>query len=146
MTAVLFARTRDDAARAAEQMGLPELSWIWPTNEISVRGMVVDRVVYVAGWEESEAQGIEVADAVMARSTPAEVVIEDWPGTMQVPAFKHAAEQSARLLADQRSRGAVPASPFIDPGTITAAPRYRRGAPPRTRRQRLLSWLGFDRG
>ena len=66
MTAVVLARTYDDAARAAGLLGLSR-DWVYPHQAYLLRGLQPALVVYVEGWTESAAlvdANIGVAEAV----------------------------------------------------------------------------------
>lgn len=60
MTVVILARTYGDAYDAAQHLGIGP-SWIYPHEAILLRGVLVSRVIYVEGWEQSELPG----DALM---------------------------------------------------------------------------------
>lgn len=65
---VIVAADYGTAATTAARLGLG-LNWHYPHDIEHVRGLAIGRVIYVEGWETSQALTAEAVTAVVARMT-----------------------------------------------------------------------------
>lgn len=117
-TTVIMARTYADAAEVAMRTGLGR-DWLYPHDPALLRGMVIQRVVYVEGWLSSTSITVETAEEVQRRLAPdARVVV------------------APRAILGAQEPPAAVSAPFVEtvaPGPVIPAPRSsraRRGTPP----------------
>jgi len=117
MTAVVvFAKDYAAAATAAAQLGLGQ-DWVYPHDPDRLRGMAIDRVVWVDGWEASRAITPQAGAVAIARMTA------------------NASERFVRLQAPQ----SFP-SPFVE----TVAPVARNVQHGQGRRRRGILPTGYE--
>jgi len=117
VTTVVMARDYGLAAEVALRSGLGR-DWLYPHDPTLLRGMVIQRVIYVEGWLHSTTLTIETAEEVQHRLAPDAKVVTITRAELS------ALEPPAPISA-----------PFVEtvaPGPIQDAPRpsRRRGGTP----------------
>jgi hypothetical protein len=84
-TTVIMARDYRTAAEVAGRLGLGH-DWLYPHSPELMRGMVIQRVIYVEGWLTATSITVETAEEVQRRLAPDAQVVTAGRGWLEPPA------------------------------------------------------------
>lgn len=119
---VIAAETLHDAREAAFNLGLEPTQWVYPDAAYKLRGVLIERVVYVDGWRQSAAVSADAMRELQCRRIAQRAIEIEQPttdgvllGIVRADLARHELDRQRRLAR----LGAEP-SPFIDPDAPTA--------------------------
>lgn len=84
-TTVIMARDYRTAAEVAGRLGLGQ-DWLYPHDPTLMRGMAIQRVVYVEGWLTASSITVETAEEVQRRLAPDARVVQLPRAALEAPA------------------------------------------------------------